>query len=290
MGKKEILIKTISISIISFFAFFVFPVVKGAETIDVLSFMLKSDPSRGLSDNGTITFHQIVSGNNIYLEKWLNERQIVHYTYDSENIYMKDDSTSLNPYAFRPGIWAKRFMQVGETIDMSANLINQFSGSCQPKLTGQSFPYKNTLESHFPAYNAGGQLGTVDVIVIKYDWAPLYPDARVEREYYAKGYGIFRWEYWQDGVLNQVANLNTISNNPPIPPNPLCFDLNGALKNPDAVFDNVMVPLAMEIGKTYTASVTVKNLGSQTWTKAANVSLGSQNPQDNLNWGRGEFI
>jgi len=44
-------------------------------------------------------------------------------------------------------------------------------------------------------------------------------------------------------------------------------------------------PTNMNIGQTTTVSVTMKNTGSTTWTKAAGYKLGSQNPQDNTNWG-----
>ena len=55
----------------------------------------------------------------------------------------------------------------------------------------------------------------------------------------------------------------------------------------DANFVSQSVPLTMEIGTSYPVWVKFENTGSNTWTAANNYSLGSQSPQDNLNWGLG---
>jgi RHS repeat-associated protein len=52
-----------------------------------------------------------------------------------------------------------------------------------------------------------------------------------------------------------------------------------------ATFVSQSVPSTMTAGQTYTATVTMKNTGTTTWTPASKVySLGAQNPQDNTNW------
>ena len=45
------------------------------------------------------------------------------------------------------------------------------------------------------------------------------------------------------------------------------------------------LPFTMELNETVTVSVTLKNVGTTTWTKASGYFLGSQNPQDNTTWG-----
>jgi|TARA_B110000967_G_scaffold80024_1_gene82793 hypothetical protein len=45
------------------------------------------------------------------------------------------------------------------------------------------------------------------------------------------------------------------------------------------------LPFTMELNETVTVSVTLKNVGTITWTKASGYFLGSQNPQDNTTWG-----
>ena len=54
-----------------------------------------------------------------------------------------------------------------------------------------------------------------------------------------------------------------------------------------AQFISQSVPAAMGPGQTAAVSVTMKNLGTSTWTAASNFSLGSQNAQDNTTWGMG---
>ena len=45
------------------------------------------------------------------------------------------------------------------------------------------------------------------------------------------------------------------------------------------------LPFTMELNESVTVSVTLKNVGTTTWTKASGYFLGSQNPQDNTTWG-----
>jgi hypothetical protein len=47
------------------------------------------------------------------------------------------------------------------------------------------------------------------------------------------------------------------------------------------------VPAQMVAGQRYSVSVTMQNTGSSPWSSAERYALGSQSPQDNLNWGLG---
>ena len=53
----------------------------------------------------------------------------------------------------------------------------------------------------------------------------------------------------------------------------------------NAQFVSQSVPASMAAGQTYPVSVTMKNIGTTTWTEAQQYRLGSQNPQDNGTWG-----
>ncbi|MEY4731244.1 MAG: hypothetical protein RL681_190 [Candidatus Parcubacteria bacterium] len=53
----------------------------------------------------------------------------------------------------------------------------------------------------------------------------------------------------------------------------------------NAQFVSQAVPTTMVTGQSYTVSVTMKNIGTSTWTAAQKYRLGSQNPQDNTTWG-----
>jgi len=52
----------------------------------------------------------------------------------------------------------------------------------------------------------------------------------------------------------------------------------------NAQFVSQSVPASMTTGQSYSVSLTVKNTGNTTWTKATDYALGTQNPQDNLTW------
>jgi len=200
--------------------------------IDILSFMLKADPSTGLKSSDpsvTVTFHQIVSGNNFYLEKWDNSGQIVHYSYDNNYIYLKDDSTDVYPYRFDPpAIWANRYMKVGDTVSGSQGAIDEFTSSCAQTSSKRPWPYQITLSNYYPSStNWGGSIGKDEAIVLSYSWG-----GTVENEYYAKGYGLFKWNVVNAaGTQGDTVILNMIDNAVPAQPNPPCFDLSGNLKN-----------------------------------------------------------
>ena len=59
----------------------------------------------------------------------------------------------------------------------------------------------------------------------------------------------------------------------------------GTATTDNAQFISQSVPAALAPGQTATVSVTMKNTGTSTWTRAGGYKLGSQNPQDNFTWG-----
>lgn len=54
-----------------------------------------------------------------------------------------------------------------------------------------------------------------------------------------------------------------------------------------ASFVSQSVPATMDAGQTYAVSVTMNNTSTTTWPAGGEIRLGSQNPQDNTNWGLG---
>jgi parallel beta-helix repeat protein len=54
-----------------------------------------------------------------------------------------------------------------------------------------------------------------------------------------------------------------------------------------AQFVSLSAPSSLVAGQTASASVTMRNTGTNVWTAAAGYKLGSQNPQDNTTWGTG---
>jgi len=198
--------------------------------IDVLSYMAKANTATGLGSTSGFVWHQIPMNQNIvndgfYLEKWFSPTTAVHYLYDNVNIYMTVDTTDVYPYKFDPGVWAKRQMSVGETVNMSANRIQLLDHTCHVTQSEASFPYFNVLEAHYPQFELGGDLGVQDVIVLAYYWGA--PDfTNVEREYYAKGYGIVKWDWHYRRVPLQSVTTNMIVNRIPTSVEPMCYDLH----------------------------------------------------------------
>ena len=64
----------------------------------------------------------------------------------------------------------------------------------------------------------------------------------------------------------------------------------GALQPYNSEFVSQTVPTQMNAGQQVQVSVTMKNVGANTWTAAENYRLGSQNPVDNSTWGVGRVL
>lgn len=64
-----------------------------------------------------------------------------------------------------------------------------------------------------------------------------------------------------------------------------CADPDLPLLHNNATFVTQQVPLEMTAGASYPVSVTLRNTGCSTWTRAAGYTLGSVNPVDNTTWG-----
>ena len=52
-----------------------------------------------------------------------------------------------------------------------------------------------------------------------------------------------------------------------------------------SAFVTQQVPATIEAGAAFTATVTMRNLGTDTWSRADGYFLGSAEPQDNFTWG-----
>ena len=63
--------------------------------------------------------------------------------------------------------------------------------------------------------------------------------------------------------------------------------IGGAAAVNNASVVGATIPASVEVGKSFTASVTMHNNGSSSWIAANGYNLGSQNPQDNTRWGLG---
>ncbi len=84
----------------------------------------------------------------------------------------------------------------------------------------------------------------------------------------------FQWRMVQDGV----EWFGALSDN-------VRVTVEAATRPNDAEVAGVEVPTLLQPGETRRASITMRNTGTATWTRAREYKLGSQSPQDNMRWG-----
>lgn len=181
------------------------------ETINTLDYFVSKHLDKSLG--GSHNQNQVIEGNISYYVKWAANAYEVH-AWDDSYIYLREDHSwgYEQGYAFRPGRWMKRAMQVGESITEPANQGYYFSnGSCTlANIT--ALPYVMTLEDRVADYDIGGDLGRQDIIILKYDYSTAAHPGSFERFYYSKEWGWVKWELYQQGALVQTSIFNKINN------------------------------------------------------------------------------
>jgi hypothetical protein len=183
------------------------------ETIDTLDYFISDHLDQGLG--GSHNKSQVVTGNVSYYTKWSSEAYEIH-TWDDEYIYLNEDHSwkAEEGYAFQPGKWLKRYMQIGEQIDQSGNQGFYFATSDCALQRVEPQKYVMTLERHDSTYDIGGDLGVQDVIVVKYDYSkPGHPD-NFERFYYSREWGWIKWELYEQSQLVKESVFNQIHDQP----------------------------------------------------------------------------
>jgi len=179
----------------------------------------------------------LVIGNNLFKVKWREPKAYERYTWDNDYIYLRFDGTwgkSNDPYrcngqseqySFTNGIFAKVNMRVGEIISVRDNQVVMYrNGTCQ-ECNRNINTYSITLEAHYPQYNLGGELGTQDVIVLRYNYG-LNPQGKdYEKFFLAKGWGYVGWQYFENGIKKSEVFQNRVSGNNPVFPSRGCGDI-----------------------------------------------------------------
>lgn len=198
-----------------------------AQLIDTLDFFLIDDESIELKANDGSTVSQTTLGNAVLRVKFRVPTFHEYYLYDHDFIYLfydaswgNNDGATSYEFTFIPGKggkWMKRQMWVGESINVPlAQALKRYRDDCTYQRT-DLFGYTNTLESYHPNYFIGGDLGSDEVIVLKYDWG------EVERFYFARRWGWFRWEHYSaSGQLLTAVQWDRISTRAPVQPQPKC--------------------------------------------------------------------
>lgn len=208
------------------------------ETIDTLVYFLTHHRDESL--NGGHLLSQTIDENKkvSYYVKGDSALFYELHTWDDQYIYLKEDRTFLSvpSTTFSDGRWMKRYMKVGETINInSANIFQLYDQTlsnlkCTKRinaavidtsgktLEGQTaisgpFTYRMMLEKHDPAFDIGGDLGIQDVIIVKYEYGNAF-----ERFYYSKEWGWIKWEVYGKNNPNPIDqktfNLRSKTSNP----------------------------------------------------------------------------
>lgn len=115
-------------------------------------------------------------------------------------------------YTFSDGRWLPRQLPAsGWSLDVGDNQIHWFDAACRPH-PARPFPYRLRAWLE-PNADAGGDLGVRDTLVLEYD--PSYGAAAdaVERFYFAKGAGWFRWSR-ADGAVVTFNRLGGVAREP----------------------------------------------------------------------------
>ncbi len=185
-------------------------------TIDTLPYLLGKHSLGQSSDPQNNGITNYVVGNSVFYVKSGNGRQYEYRTWDANYIYLVHDTsvggvevggTQPNSYKFAPGrgIWMKRQMAIGESIDVVPGIT--WFKDCTQVGAWPDWRYTITLEAH-KTLDVGGSLGNQDVIVLKYDYQSGY-----EKFYYSKDWGWVRWEEFDAGNnLKRSGNFNKIDN------------------------------------------------------------------------------
>ncbi len=128
-----------------------------------------------------------------------------HYHYllykaNEEKLYLKIDTIQVYPEHYSEACWFNRYMNVGDVIYNSNNIVTAYDSE-----TGQiyiprgppdghlSWPHKIKFQSCGTA-NLGGNLGTVDYIIMDYCWG-LNDNCPIERNTFVKDLGWVRWQF-----------------------------------------------------------------------------------------------
>ena len=141
----------------------------------------------------------------------------------------------------------RRTWQIGDdhAITCEENQIQYLAEDCRLSTRG-AFPYKTYLEGYYPRYWCGTDLGERPVIVFVYDntrGITTDPGLHLERFFFGKGCGWFRWEYIRadNGELEAHTEFYRVTG-PRMPFAQRCRPLPDLVDTPDIPEPPVDIP------------------------------------------------
>ncbi len=195
------------------------PVGPTGESIDVLDYLV-GDPTLWprLGDQHQ---HQIAEPGRVCWTKYTLGWMFECWTWDDSWVYHEVDHGIDNRrwehYTFSDGRWLPRRIAPGEiwSLDVFDNRITWVDAQCvaQPE---RAAPYR-VRAWYQPSFDAGGDLGVRDVIVLEYQPDPAHAAAgTAEHFYFAKNAGWFLWT--RGGIRIAFNRLGGLAR----PPTPWC--------------------------------------------------------------------
>jgi hypothetical protein len=143
--------------------------------------------------------HQIVETDRVCWTKYTLGWSFECWRWDRDWIYHEvdhaiDGNRRWEHYTFSDGRWLPRRLAPGEVwkLDVADNRIRWVDAACEPQ-PERTFPYRVRAWVE-PVFDAGGDLGVREVVVLEYQPDPLNAaDGTAERFYLARGAGWFLW-------------------------------------------------------------------------------------------------
>jgi hypothetical protein len=157
---------------------------------------------------------QTVEGSHVCWTKYTLPWMFECWRWDEQWVYHEVDhgidARRWEYYTLSDGRWLPRRLTPGAvwSLDVIDNRVRWVDAACEP-LPERSMPYR--LRARFePAFDAGGDLGVRDTLVLEYQPDPEHAaDGTLESFYFAKGAGWFMWTR-SDGprvVFNRVGGI-----------------------------------------------------------------------------------
>ena len=195
------------------------PAAPSDETIDVLDFIV-GDASLWprLGDQHQ---HQIAEPGRVCWTKYTLRWMFECWTWDDDWVYHEVDhgidARRWEHYTFSDGRWLPRRLAPGTvwSLELLENRVTWVDAQCIPQ-PEQPAPY--SVRAWFErGFDAGGDLGLRDVVVLEYQPNPAFaPAGTAERFYFAKGAGWFLWTRGEARVaFNRLGGFAR-------PPTPWC--------------------------------------------------------------------
>jgi hypothetical protein len=193
------------------------PAAPSDGTIDVLDFIV-GDPSLWprLGDQHQ---HQIAEPGRVCWTKYTLRWMFECWTWDDDWVYHEVDhgidARRWEHYTFSDGRWLPRRLAPGTiwSLELLENRVTWVDAQCvaQPE---QPAPYR-VRAWYERGFEAGGDLGLRDVVVLEYQPNPaVAPAGTAERFYFAKGAG---WFLWTRGEVRVAFNRLGGFARPPTP-------------------------------------------------------------------------